>query len=108
MQTPTPTESARPLAAATPGPWQLQIGTPPVGGRGMKMIVAQAACQKLVAIAGYWPGDDQAEAFANSQLIASAPDLLAALRAALPYLHPDLYEHEAAAAAIANATRAPA
>ncbi len=85
MQTPTPipTEAAWNLAAPTPGPWQLQIGTPPVTASGMKMIVAQADRHKVVAIAGYWPGDDKAEAFANSRLIAAAPEVLGALQALL-------------------------
>jgi hypothetical protein len=40
---------------------------------------------------------------ADAYLIAAAPDMLAALRAALPYLHPDLPEYDQVAAAIAKA-----
>lgn len=83
MQTPTPIPTEADWAAPTPGPWQLQIVAPTAASAGMKMIVAVADRRKVVAIAGYWPGDDKAEAFANSRLIASAPEVLGALQALL-------------------------
>lgn len=64
------------LAAPTPGPWQSVVAN------GMKMV-ATADGHKVVAIAGYWPGDDKAEALANLRLIASAPEVLGALQALL-------------------------
>ena len=76
VATPTPTEAAWQLAAPTPGPWQSVVAN------GMKMV-ATADGHKVVAIAGYWPGDDKAEALANLRLIASAPEVLGALQALL-------------------------
>ena len=65
----------------TPGPWHFGIGQ--VAGR-EHVCVAQTANQSnVIAITGYWPADDEAESTANAQLIAAAPELLAALRALL-------------------------
>ena len=65
----------------TPGPWYFGIGQ--VAGR-EHICVAQAAnARNIIATTGYWPAEDEAESTANAQLIAAAPELLAALRALL-------------------------
>lgn len=95
--------SSKATTAHTPGPWGY---TPeridPLGwvaGRGPKVHSA-----KGVGICNVQSGDGkQAEAEANAQLIASAPELLMALKYALDYMNPADPATDAIVALIAKA-----
>lgn len=95
----------RPVRQHTPGPWQFELA--PSGGfdiekdpndLGRYMVIATRSSHQARA----------AEMHANARLIASAPDLLAALEAVLAWGTDENYERahaacEAARAAVAKA-----
>lgn len=80
----------------TPGPWEL-IGTTLIGKTGPHSgavaIIASPTC-KTSGDAKEADCDDPRwdEAMANARLIAAAPELLEACKAAKKYLEPDLVE----------------
>jgi hypothetical protein len=94
----------------TPGPWM-----PPASHKDLTVWATKNDRTEMIASAStnQWCKEDEANA--NAKLIAAAPDLLEALRLALPYIEgayecafPDSDENnnvlEAAKAAIAKAT----
>jgi len=77
----TTTTTNAPVAtqtAHTPGPWRVTE----YGGE----IAIHAEDNTKIALPEKWFASDRAEAAANARLIAAAPDLLAALEAAVAYL----------------------
>ena len=99
------------MSKHTPGPW---IGAGPSFGdplpRYTTSIVTEWADEygdyADICELPFHHHDDENEA--NALLIAAAPDLLVALRAASKMLHPDWEEYQLACAAITKATGAQA
>lgn len=76
-------------AKHTPGPWEVtEVNS---GSNLVYRKIRAAKCKNSsgsdsVGFAGAYEMPDQKEAEANARLIAAAPELLAACKAALPYL----------------------
>ncbi len=83
----------------TPGPW--------IWNKDYEGLYGAGKCPAVLDYTQYeglWiDGTDTAQVRANAQLIAAAPDLLKAAKAALALLHPDIEEYALLSAAIAKA-----
>lgn len=100
------------MAKSTPGPWHVTAGIvpDPIG----RLLVADIHDRTVCLTSTYAAGKQVEVMTANANLIAAAPDLLAALAAAVEWIEDDRFDDEyimegwyhAAVAALAKAAGA--